>query len=179
MDTDKAKTGAKTRKSKSDCTAPIVKSRVLTPELQDEIIARLSDGEPLRQICRDDHMPSWRTVYDLKDADEGFAARIARARELGEEAIFQDCLHIADNTLEGVETEESENGVKVKRADMLGHRKLQIETRLKLLAKWNPKKWGDKVQIGGAPDLPPMQSNVTIDPGEAYKRLLNPEAGNE
>ena len=37
--------------------------------------------------------------------------------------------------------------IKIKREDMLGHRKLQIETRLKLLAKWNPKKWGDKQTI--------------------------------
>ena len=29
---------------------------------------------------------------------------------------------------------------------MLGHRKLQIETRLKLLAKWSPKKYGEKIQ---------------------------------
>jgi hypothetical protein len=32
---------------------------------------------------------------------------------------------------------------------MLGHRKLQIETRLKLLACWNPKKYGTKVALGG------------------------------
>ena len=33
--------------------------------------------------------------------------------------------------------------------DMLGHRKLQIETRLKLLAVWDPKRYGNKMQIGG------------------------------
>jgi hypothetical protein len=33
--------------------------------------------------------------------------------------------------------------------DMLGHRKLQIETRLKLLAVWDPKRYGNKVQLGG------------------------------
>ena len=30
---------------------------------------------------------------------------------------------------------------------MLGHRKLRIDTRLKLLAKWNPKKWGDRMAL--------------------------------
>ncbi|HXD37446.1 MAG TPA: hypothetical protein VN624_12375, partial [Rhodanobacter sp.] len=31
--------------------------------------------------------------------------------------------------------------------DMLGHRKLRIDTRLKLLAKWDPKRYGDKQQL--------------------------------
>jgi len=33
--------------------------------------------------------------------------------------------------------------------DMLGHRKLQIETRLKLLAKFHPTKYGDKLGLHG------------------------------
>jgi hypothetical protein len=37
---------------------------------------------------------------------------------------------------------------------MLGHRKMQIETRLKLLACWNPKKYGNKVALGGDADNP-------------------------
>jgi len=118
-----------------------------TDALVDEIIDRLSDGEPLRQICRDDHMPSWKTVYRWIDDDSNLSSRIAHARELGEEAISQDCLRIADTPVIGETEETSENGIKIKREDMLGHRKLQIETRLKLLAKWNPKKWGDKQTI--------------------------------
>jgi hypothetical protein len=39
--------------------------------------------------------------------------------------------------------EEGEDSVTVTEEDMLGHRKLQIETRLKLLAKFNPKKYGE------------------------------------
>jgi hypothetical protein len=30
---------------------------------------------------------------------------------------------------------------------MLGHRRLQIETRLKLLSKWDPKRYGDKIDV--------------------------------
>ncbi|MNT50547.1 hypothetical protein D3C72_1874720 [compost metagenome] len=63
--------------------------------------------------------------------------------------------------------------MKVKRGDMLGHRKLQIETRLKLLAKWNPKRYGDRMtqEHVGANDGP-IQHDVTVTPGEAYERLL-------
>lgn len=149
-----------------------VKSGVLKPELQEEIINRLSDGEPLRKICRDDHMPNWATVYRLMDADSDFKQRIAHAREIGEEAISQDILAIADTPVEGIETEESENGIKTKRSDMLGHRKLQIETRLKLLAKWNPKKWGDRMQHANDPENP-LIANISDE--ELGRRIAQAE----
>lgn len=118
-----------------------------TQEVADEIVRRLSEGEPLRAICRDDHMPAWQTFYGWLGANESFAERIARARELGHDAIAEDTLRIADTPQEGERVEETEDGIKRVREDMLGHRKLQIDTRLKLLAKWNPKKYGDRQTI--------------------------------
>ncbi|RQS63847.1 terminase small subunit protein [Burkholderia sp. Bp8984] len=125
-----------------------------TLKAADEICDRLADGEYLRVICRDEHMPAWRTVYHWIEADKDFAARIARAREMGREAIMEDTLVIADTPEEGVETEISETGKKEKRGDMLGHRKLKIETRFKILAKWDPKKYGEKITHSGDPDAP-------------------------
>lgn len=122
-----------------------------TPEIADEIIQRLSEGEPLRAICRDEHMPAWRTFYAWVEQDKEFAARIVRARELGFDAIAEEALAIANTPVIGEETEDDGEKFKVKRGDMLGHRKLQIETRLKLLAKWCPAKYGDKqaVELSG------------------------------
>lgn len=124
-----------------------------TDELADEIVAWIAEGGTLRGYCRRDGAPGWRTVYDWIEANPAFAARIARARDLGADAIAEEALAIADTPLEGVRTEEGENdkGAYSKKIteDMLGHRKLQVETRLKLLAKWNPKKYGDKPDDGG------------------------------
>ena len=114
--------------------------------LKNDLIDWVSTGQTVRAFCRLEGSPSWRTIYDWLSKDDDFASRFARARELGEDAIAQECLDIADTPLVGIETEETDQGMKVKKGDMLGHRKLQIETRLKLLAKWNPKKWGEKVQ---------------------------------
>jgi hypothetical protein len=48
--------------------------------------------------------------------------------------------------------------------DMLGHRKLQIETRLKLLAVWDPKRYGNKVQLGGDGGAPiKVEAQVEAD----------------
>ncbi len=117
------------------------------PEIVAEICDRLSRGEPLATMCNEQaHLPAWRTVYDWMDADPVISAAIARAREAGEAVIGADCLQIADTPQEGVETVIKPDGsVEVRRGDMLGHRKLRIDTRLKLLAKWNPKNWGERV----------------------------------
>ncbi len=118
-----------------------------TPEIAKEICERLADGEPLRVICREEHMPSWRAVYHWIEKDKDFASHIARARVLGFDAIAEEALEIANTPVIGEETETLGDSVKYKRGDMLGHRKLQVETRLKLLAKWCPAKYGDRTAM--------------------------------
>jgi hypothetical protein len=104
-----------------------------TPEIDERIIDGLSNGIALRVLCRQDDMPSWRAVYDWMNADADFAARVACARDLGFEALAEDILGIADDT-----PAISEH---VQRS------KMRIETRLKLLACWNPKKYGTKQTV--------------------------------
>lgn len=114
-------------------------------EIKTEICERVSDGEPLRVICREGGMPSWRTVYQWREDDPAFASRIAHAREVGFDAIAEDALLIANTPCPGQIVTSKEWGEEIKTEDMLGHRKLQIETRLKLLAKWSPKKYGERI----------------------------------
>ncbi len=118
-----------------------------SPELVEAICARLATGEPLAAICRDEGMPAYRTVKDWQDSDPEVSAAIARAREAGEDTLAAECLAIADTPVVGERRKETADGVEIVTEDMLGHRKLQIETRLKLLAKWNPKKWGERVAV--------------------------------
>ena len=127
--------------------------------LVDEICTRLGTGEPLAQICRDMHMPAVRTVAEWADTSPEISASIARARLEGFDALAAQCLEIANTPMLGIEEKvtpavRNQQGdvvvpetIEVKRGDMLGHRKLQIETRLKLLAKWDPKRYGEKQQV--------------------------------
>jgi hypothetical protein len=110
--------------------------------IADEICARLSEGEPLAQICRDDGMPAVRTVSDWKRAHESFSANFAHAREEGFDRIAADCLDIADET--SGDTIHTEDGDRPN-TEWISRSKLRIETRLKLLAKWDPKRYGEKV----------------------------------
>ena len=126
------------------------------PEIARIICEQLSEGIPLRQICREnDGFPAWRTVYDWMGRDEALSASIARARDIGYDALAEECHAIADNMEFGQKQVMTDQGTATTVEDMLGHRKLRIETRLKLLAKFHPTKYGDRVAIegveGGAP----------------------------
>lgn len=128
-------------------------------EIADEICARLSKGEPLAHICRDEHMPAVRTVSHWKDANETFKADFARARDDGYDTIAAECLDIADEiSRDTVTTDSGERA----NTEWISRSKLRIETRLKLLAKWDPRRYGDKISIGGADDLPPVQSAINV-----------------
>jgi hypothetical protein len=131
-----------------------------------EIHAWIESGKTLRAYCRQEGKPSYGLVYDwleedAKKEDAPESSRFARARDIGEAVILQECLEIADEqqlgeivtekpyTFEGAVVKENGQTVilrEIKQADMIEHRKLRIETRLKLLAKWNPKKYGERVQ---------------------------------
>jgi hypothetical protein len=107
-------------------------------------------------------MPAWTAIYSWAAQDKTLSERIAHAREQGYDAIAEDLLQIADTPIMGETETSSANGLTITRQDMLGHRKLRIETRLKLLAKWNPKKYGDKVTHAGDADNPVA---VAVDTG--------------
>lgn len=129
-----------------------------TPELLEEIYQRLSTGEPMTVICSDAHMPSDRTVRAWEEADAEVSAAIAQARARGFDAIAWGALTIASTPEVGEETiTKADGGIEVRKGDMLGHRKLQIETRLKLLAKWDPKRYGEKMTVAGDPEAPLSQ----------------------
>lgn len=114
-----------------------------TEKIANQICARISEGEPLRVICREKGMPAWRTVYGWMESNPDFAARFAHARELGFDAIAEDTIEMIDEQPERTETQF---GSKVDP----GHvqwQKNRVEQRLKLLAKWSPTKYGDRQAI--------------------------------
>ena len=146
-----------------------------SPEIRERIITGISEGIPLAVICREDGMPSVTTVWNWEQEDAELSESIARARLIGFDAIAAEALQIADTPMIGEEITDSADGRTVKRADMLGHRKLQVETRLKLLAKWDPKRYGDRPEImiqnnnsnaGGMIELRPEQD-------EALQRVIH------
>ncbi|WP_337187570.1 transposase [Phenylobacterium sp.] len=121
-----------------------------SPELAQEICVRLADGEPLAEICRSDGMPHPSTVRRWASDNEALSLAIADAREDGEERITADIR----------KTARGEPGYST--GDVIRD-KLIIDTDLKLLAKWNPKKYGDKTLHTGADGEAPAVFTLNID----------------
>lgn len=101
-------------------------------EVFDEICDRLVDGESLRKICKDKHMPSkWAVLKWLaKDEVEGdglLVAQYARAREAQIEGEMDEMIEIAD-------AEEDPAKARVR-----------IWARQWKAGKLKPKKYGDRV----------------------------------
>lgn len=136
-----------------------------------EIVSRLSKGEPLTIICRDDWLPCDDTVRNWADNNPEFARDIASARVRGFDAIALECLSIADSPNQTVNPETLEIEVRDTQRD-----RLRVETRLKLLAKWDPKRYGDKVAlVGGDPESgdKPVQMDVSNLTDEQLRALAS------
>lgn len=117
-----------------------------TQEKADEVVKRVSNGEPLAPVLREMQI-GVTTWYDWVNARPELAEAIARARLLGFDVIAEECLEIADDARNDWMERRGEDGDAgyVLNGEHVQRSKLRIETRLKLLAKWDPKRYGDRV----------------------------------
>lgn len=147
-----------TEKKKGGARAGAGRPSSYNADVAKEICHRLCEGEPLRQICRDERMPAWRTVHDWRHAHPEFEKEYQLARDLGMDAIAEDLLDIADDGsndfMEKIDKEGKKTGEFSFNLEHVQRSKLRIETRLKLLAKWNPKKFGDSITHRGDNNAP-------------------------
>jgi hypothetical protein len=103
-------------------------------EIFDVICVRMAEGESLRAICKTVGMPNKRTVLRWIEKDDGIKLQYAEAQNLRAEHYFDEIIDIADSKADPQKT------------------RVQIDARKWVLARMNPKKYGDRVtneHIGG------------------------------
>ena len=107
-----------------------------TREIADIICSRMSEGESLRAVCRDPDMPSEGAVrgWAVRDVD-GFGERYRTARQFLLEYWSDEIVAIADDR----ELDPRD-------------RRIRTAVRQWLMSKLAPRRYGNKVQIGGDPD---------------------------
>lgn len=129
-------------------------------EVAVQVLSRISKGEPLASICRDEGFPSVWTVQRWRKRVPEFDKAFDEARDLGFDALAEECVEIAeDGTNDYVEKRAKDGSTYVALdAEHVQRSKLRIETRLKLLAKWDRKRYGDHqaVEMTGKDGAPLM-----------------------
>lgn len=124
-----------------------------TQEVADKICQRLMAGESLRKICQDEDMPGQATVYEWLTQESGFSEQYTKAREAQAETMADELLEIADDDTSDV-----------------NRARLRIDTRKWVAMKLKPKKYGDKLAVGGDDDMPPIKIE-DANPLEVARRL--------
>lgn len=112
----------------------------------ESILIKISCGKPVGKILKEKDTPSLMTFYTwLKDPEK--SERYAHACEIRAELLFEKMQRIAATPVIGetVTTGTNSKGDihEVKKEDMLGHRRLQVETLKWVIGKMAPKKFGD------------------------------------
>jgi hypothetical protein len=139
-----------------------------TDEERAEIIAHVlvnvASGRHVTRIFAEDDLtengislPYERTFWKwlFADPNDEIGQKLARARHFGVEALLDKAMAMAEHTMVGEEVtvekasedDENETVVKVSRRDMLGHRKLYIETMMKAAQMLKPKTYGPKLDL--------------------------------
>jgi hypothetical protein len=95
-------------------------------------------------------MPDARSVFRWLAANEDFRQQYARAREAQADFMAEEILQIADDGRN--DTYQTDDGEFVNH-DVIARSRLRVDARKWLAAKMAPKKYGDKIGIGGAPEL--------------------------
>lgn len=126
----------------------------LTESLSAKICSRMAQGESLRSICRSEGMPSLGSVFRWVADDLRFREQYEAAMAQRAEGLFEEILEIADNAM-GDTTEI--DGVSKPNTEIVARSRLRVDARKWMLSKMLPKKYGDKIAIGGAEDLPPVK----------------------
>jgi len=130
---------------------------IYSKELADKLCMRLMMGESLNAICRDDDMPSKETVCrwlnnaigaDPSESMKDFYDQYAQAKQVQAEMMSDDALDIIDNQaddvvmMDGVPVMVDEKLVTTMTSASVNHAKARVDTRLKLMEKLWPKRFG-------------------------------------
>ena len=125
---------------------------VYSLELSDLICSRLSDGESMRSICRDEDMPAKTTMFRWLREDLEFRNQYNVAKEESAESLADEMVFIADNEVsqpvmvDGLPLMVDDKPVMTIDNVAVAHAKLRIDTRKWAASKLKPKKYGEKIQ---------------------------------
>ena len=127
------------------------------PVIVENLLVNVANGGTVRAFCREKHNPSYNTIYRWLDKDKELMTRFTYvSRFLGARAIAEEALELVD-TIPPVIGDGDNARMDNAHVNWMRSR---ADLRLKLLSKWYPQEYGDKVGIDAKGDI-----NLTITTG--------------
>ena len=127
------------------------------PVIVENLLVHVANGGTVRAFCREKHNPSYNTIYRWLDKDKDLMTRFTyTSRFLGARAIAEEALELVD-TIPPVIGDGDNARMDNAHVNWMRSR---ADLRLKLLAKWYPQEYGEKVGIDARGDI-----NLTISTG--------------
>lgn len=130
---------------------------IYTAELAAHVCAHIAEGKSLRVIGAMEGMPHQATIMAWLDGSRPeFSEQYARAREAQADKLAEEALTIADDGRSDTYV-DADGNVKTD-SEVIQRSKLRVDTRKWLASKMAPKKYGDKLGLGAADGLDPVQT---------------------
>lgn len=105
------------------------------------ILEGLAEGSSLAELCRK-HKISRSTYYSWKRASPDLAGREEDIRSDRADALLDDCLEIADDSANDWMERKRGDGSQIADLEHIRRSALRINTRMKLAARLDPKRYG-------------------------------------
>jgi hypothetical protein len=142
---------ARAKKPKKDKTPkPMGRPTIRTEAMISAFLERIAEGKSVSDVCLMDDMPTRTAIYEWMLKDQDFADKYARACESRADVLVDEIIAIADDDSRDWEpiknAEGTVIGVRVD-GEHVQRSRLRIDTRLKLLSKWDPKRYGEKTTM--------------------------------
>jgi hypothetical protein len=123
--------------------------------LASTILRLMTTGMSLKRICDQPGMPCADSVYYWQAIHPDFSVRYARAMLDRAQFWAEEILDISDDgSNDWVEQQRNGRTVMVADHEHIQRSRLRVDTRKFLMAKLDPKRWGDKIQVSGDADNP-------------------------
>lgn len=116
-------------------------------EVAEELCQRIASPMSLKKACEPEHLPSMSSVFKWLREKPEFSQMYAKAVEERAEAHAEELLDIADDGRNDyLESQEDGGGTAYRyNGEAINRSRLRVDTRKWLLAKLQPRKYGDRI----------------------------------
>jgi hypothetical protein len=146
----------------------------------DRVCEWVAQGRSLVSYCKKPGTPGYRTIMRWLSEQPAFQANYRTAHAHQADYIADEIIDIADKARMGTRTTKRADGeVETVTVDMVERSRLQIHARQWYAAKLAPKKYGDKLELGGVVGIAKAPTDLTDEELQAIAQGRKPPAAGD